>query len=422
MDWLLLALSVWCGLFVVNALRPRYRPPALAAVLFFAGWLTIEVSLHHLLWQVAAVVVLISQGALQGWPGWVGAALFGFGWVGLLVCAWRSYRTRATIERALQAGLGPDYRRRITPELSAKLSDRPRLTELLIPWPLRPRDVEWIRDLPFREVGGRTLALDIYRSRRWTPGSPTLLEVHGGGWVIGDKREQGLPLMYHLARQGWVCVTANYRLSPGATFPEPLEDLKWALRWIRREGLAYGIDPDFVIVTGESAGAHLASLLALTAGQSKYQRGFEDLDTSVRGCVAFYGIYDLLDREGDVPHDGVRRLLEAKVLKARLEDAPELFEEASPRFRISAAAPPFLLLHGDRDSLAPVAGARRFHESLTRLSESPACFAELVGAQHAFDIFPSLRGALAVRGAERFMTALYSDYLAAGARAAESEE
>ncbi|MFH2006163.1 MAG: alpha/beta hydrolase [bacterium] len=422
MPWLLLALSLWCGLFVINAFRPRTRPPTLAAISFFAGWLTIEVALHHLLWQVAAFVMLVFHGALEGWPGWVGAALFGSGWAGLLVCAWRSYRTRATVESALQAGLGRSYRQRIAPKLAAKLSDRPRLTELLIPWPLRPRDVERLRDLPFREVGGRTLALDVYRSRGWVPGSPALLEVHGGGWVIGDKREQGLPLMYHLARQGWVCVTANYRLSPGATFPEPLEDLKWALRWIREEGPAYGIDPGFVIVTGQSAGAHLASLLALTAGQAKYQRGFEGVDTSVQGCVSFYGIYDLLDREGDVPHDGMRRLVEAKFLKARLRDAPELFEEASPRFRISAAAPPFLLLHGDRDSLAPVAGARRFHEALERRSGAPVCFAELVGAQHAFDIFPSLRGALAIRGVERFLAALYSDHLAAVARAAEMED
>src|SRR5262249_61261440 len=108
------------------------------------------------------------------------------------------------------------------------------------------------RDVAYHEVDRHRLGLDVYRHRDRPTGCPTLLQGHGGGWVLGSKNEQGIPLMLPLASHGWVCVSADYRLSPRATFPEPLIDLKHALRWIREQGPAYGVDPDFVVVTGGS--------------------------------------------------------------------------------------------------------------------------------------------------------------------------
>src|SRR3989442_2578192 len=103
------------------------------------------------------------------------------------------------------------------------------------------------------------------------------------------------PLMLPLAAEGWVCVAANYRLSPRAAFPEHLIDCKLALRWVREHIESFGGDPDFVVVTGGSAGGHLAALVALTANAPEYQPGFEDTDTSVTACVPFYGVYDLVE-------------------------------------------------------------------------------------------------------------------------------
>ena len=96
-----------------------------------------------------------------------------------------------------------------------------------------------------------------------------LFQIHGGGWVIGSKNEQALPLMYHLARAGWVCVSVDYRLSPQATFPDHLVDCKRALAWVREHVAEYGGDPDFVVVTGGSAGGHLAALVALTPNDAE---------------------------------------------------------------------------------------------------------------------------------------------------------
>jgi acetyl esterase/lipase len=233
-----------------------------------------------------------------------------------------------------------------------------------------------------------------------------VLQIHGGAWVLGDKREQGIPLMNHLAANGRVGFNANYRLSPGATFPDHLVDLKRALAWIRAHAAEYGADPDDVVVTGGSAGGHLTALMALTANDPRYQSGFEDVDTSVTAAVPFYGVYDFTNRSGQFDASFHKGLLEPYVMKAFYDEEPEKFVEASPIDRVHGDAPPFLVIHGDRDSLAPVSDARVFVERLREVSSEPVLYAEMHGSQHAFDIFPSIRSAHAIEGVERFLTAL----------------
>src|SRR5262245_23545687 len=290
-------MAVASGLGAWNVYRPRYRGPWLSVLSFFWGWLTAELVLHQIAVQLVAAIVLIELGALSAWPGWLALPILVISWFFL----WRSHRGAGeagdVVERALQRGLGTDYRSTIGREAADRFSTGVRWRSLLIPLARHP-DVERIRNVTYHEGPGHSLRLDVYRHRDRPPRCPALLQIHGGGWVLGSKNEQGLPLMKHLAAQGWVCVSADYRLSPRATFPDPLVDLKHALRWIRQEGTAYGVDPDFVVVTGGSAGGHLAALVALTANEPAYQPGFEDVDTSVRACVAFYGVYDFTDRYG----------------------------------------------------------------------------------------------------------------------------
>ena len=110
-----------------------------------------------------------------------------------------------------------------------------------------------------------------------------LLQVHGGGWTIGNKDQQGIPLMQHLAAKGWVCVAINYRLAPRDPFPAQIIDVKRAIAWIRENIAEYGGDPDYIAITGGSAGGHLTALAALTPNDPEWQPGFEDADTSVAG-------------------------------------------------------------------------------------------------------------------------------------------
>ena len=169
--------------------------------------------------------------------------------------------------------------------------------------------------------------------------------------------------MRQLTSHGWVCVAANYRLSH-ATFPDHLVDVKRVLTWVRTHAADLGGDPDFVAITGGSAGAHLAALAALTPNQPEYQPGFESADTSVQACVPFYGIYDFTNRAGRLGGDGMGGFLERIVMKERIADAPESFRRASPICLVRPDAPPFAIVHGTNDSFAHIEDARAFVQEL----------------------------------------------------------
>ena len=110
--------------------------------------------------------------------------------------------------------------------------------------------------------------------------------------MIGSKDQQGLPLMYHLAARGLGVRRDQLPPLARATWPDHLVDCKRALAWIRAHIAEYGGDPDFVVVTGGSAGGHLAAMMGLTANDPEFQPGFEDVDTSVRAMIPFYGVFD----------------------------------------------------------------------------------------------------------------------------------
>src|SRR5262249_17940726 len=139
-------------------------------------------------------------------------------------------------------------------------------------------------------------------------------------------------------------------------------------------------------------------------------------DTSVRACVAFYGVYDFTDRYGVWPHRGLSGLLRRQGMKAALDEARDAYERASPMSRITAPAPPFLVIHRDCDTMGPLRGARRFAALLREAIPGRVAYAEIPGAQHAFEIFPSVRTVLVIQGVERFLAWVYSQYAAACGR------
>jgi acetyl esterase/lipase len=238
---------------------------------------------------------------------------------------------------------------------------------------------------------------------------PAIVQVHGGGWITGSRTEQGIPLLNHLARHGWVGFNIDYRLSPRATFPDHVVDVKRAIAWVREHAAEYGADPDFICLTGGSAGGHLCALAALTAGDPDFQPGFEEADTSVAAAVPFYGVYDFTDDEGIYYPELLEWVLERHVFKRRLADDPEAFRAASPTHRVHPEAPPFLVLHGERDTLVPVEDARRFVAELRAVSENRVLYAELAGAEHAFDVLPSVRTARVVEAIERFLATVRAE-------------
>jgi acetyl esterase/lipase len=275
------------------------------------------------------------------------------------------------------------------------------------------------RGIVYHRERKRRVRLDAYRPKaKPQPGErrPAIVQVHGGGWILGSRVEQGIPLLNHLAANGWVGFNVDYRLSPRATMPEHVIDVKRAIAWVREHADEYDVDPERVCITGGSAGGHLCGLAALTSDDKGLQPGFEDADTSVCAAVPFYGLYDLLDEER-LYTPGIREWLVGKiVVKRRRESDPDAFRQASPTYRVHPGAPPFMIFHGEHDSLVPVEDARAFAERLERISESAVYYVELPGGEHAFDLAPSVRTARVVEGIERFLRTVVSDSAAAPAQ------
>ena len=411
-SWLFLAVTLVGAWFTFNAYLPVRARGTLIGGSFFAGWLTSELSIHHFAWQLAATVAFVAFGALDAWPGWLGLFITLASWAGLYGLARVAASAAPEIERALQRGLGDEYRSEIPADVWPILEQPLRSGRRLVPFYLLDPDVKRIGGIAYAPEHGFRGELDVYVPKGGVENAPVLLQIHGGGWVISEKRHQALPLMLQMARAGWVCVSTNYRLSPKATWPDHLIDLKRALAWIRQNIAEYGGDPDTVVVTGGSAGGHLSSMMALTGNDPAYQPGFEEVDTSVTAAVPFYGVYDFSDEYGLHLHDGMQMFIEHLVLKTSLEADREGWKRASPMHRITPDAPPFFVIHGTHDSLTPIEEARHFVDLLRKTSRQPVCFAEIPGAQHAFETFYSLRTEHAVRGVERFLAWIVANHSA----------
>ncbi len=366
---------------------------------FLGGWLTGEFALFHLGWQSALTVFAVATGALDQPLGWWGLALMGASAIGLLVAQRRARLAEPIVERALVDALGPDYRDGIAPELAGMLRNDVPKGLLLRPFRFDVPEVEVLRDLAYGPHG-RFNTLDVYRHRDRPERAPTLVHIHGGSWMHGRKERQAKPLTWHLARHGWVVVAINYRLSPKATFPDHLDDVKAAVAWVRDHAEELGADPDFIVLTGGSAGGHLAALAAL------------DPATAVQGCVPHYGIYDFLDRHQARGRHSLERFFAKKIIKCTPEADPERWEAASPIAQVGAHAPPFFVVHGTFDSMAFVAEARVFVAALRASSSAPVAYAELPAAQHAFDTFHTVRSTHVVNGVARWLTWLRSAHLA----------
>lgn len=377
--------------FTLNAFWPvgEYRRFYVPSFLF--SWLTAELAAHHLAWQTLASMGFVAAGALEGWPGWIGLALSAGSWGGLVALLVQGSRARHTMDITLgEAAIAPPHHRIAR-------------SNLLVPFPFAAVRAHRHRDYVYRRVAGRELKLDVFMPDGPRRHRPAIVQIHGGAWVIGDKREQGIPLLVHLCQQGWVGFNVNYRLSPGATFPDPLVDLKYAIAWIREHAREFSIDPDFIAVTGGSAGGHLAAMVALTAGQPQYQPGFADADTSVQACVPLYGVYDLTNRLGVRSPRYVDGFIGPVLIKAFYDEEPEKFAAASPVDRVHADAPPFFVIHGDRDTMTPLMEAQMFVDRLRAVSRQPVLFASIAGAQHAFDVFHSPRSVPVLEGVAAFL-------------------
>jgi acetyl esterase/lipase len=357
------------------AVAPIRRPRGLAVI----SWI-VSAGPNELPYLFLFIVLASNPGIVLD-PGravrgdWLAVGITAATVVGLVIVARRAFRTREVTEQALRRAFGSARR-----DPSPTERRLPWVRILLAPWPIRPRAVERVADIPYGPHGRDNL-LDLYRQRSRPRDTPTLIYFHGGRFRWGRKSFEARPLLHHLAAHGWTCISANYRRSPtpGEGFPEHLVDVKRVIAWARTYGIEAGVDPTSILVAGSSAGAHLAAMVALTPNDPTFQPGFEETDTSITAGIGLYGYYGSLTAGERLPSDPL----------AHLDDG----------------APPFFVLHGDHDTYTPVEGARRFVGALRAASEEPVAYAELPGAQHSFDVFHSVRFEIVVGAIEAFATA-----------------
>jgi acetyl esterase/lipase len=371
-------LLAWCVLIAVAPIR---RPRRLAVVSWICSCAVNEVPFVFAFVVIASNAPSFLDGAMTGPDDWISLAVAASSLGGLAIIARRGLRARDATGTALAEAFDAGLLARVATTTGCQRKRLPWLRILLMPWPFRPRVVERLADISYGDRPKENL-LDIYRHRSRPEHAPTLIYLHGGRFRRGRKNFEARPLVHHLARRGWTCVSANYHLSPTPAegFPQHLVDVKRVIAWARTEGREHGVDPDSIFVAGSSAGAHLTMMAALTENDASFQPGFEGSDTTISAGVGLYGYYGALGADVHPP--------------------------STPLAYVHASAPPLFVIHGANDTLTPVEGARQLVSALRTASTEPVAYAELPGGQHSFDVFHSIRFDTAVNAIEVFAAAV----------------
>lgn len=368
----------WCTYFAV---APSHWPRALRSLGIYFEVIN-EVPFFALFWIISATIWAFIEGDLAHPVGKIafGLALLVVG--GLVVIIYWGLQSAAAVSRTLDDGLGEGWQTFLPAETKKQSQKKFTAKALLGPFFNRRYDVQRTVNIRYGDAGERNL-LDVYLSRTHPNGGPVLIHLHGGSFVSGRKNTQSLPLLYELASRGWVCISANYRLGSEGTFPNHLIDVKKVIAWVREHVEEYGADPSNLFLAGNSSGAHIAAMAALTPNDPRFQPGFEDVDTTITAVICQGGYYGSIAKKIAAP--------------------------SSPMAYIDKNAPPFFIVHGDRDRIVPVEQARGFVKQLREKTSSPVVYVELPHATHTFDLFHSLRTQAVFHGVQAFATWVMSN-------------
>ncbi|GAB2956272.1 alpha/beta hydrolase [Micromonospora polyrhachis] len=347
MPWGYLTSVTLPAVCVLAVFAARRAPRPLATIFFYLGFIN-ELPIFAAYFLIGSAALAAGQGDLDTSVGWLALAISLPTLLGLAVLVARALRTGRVLTRALTEQWGP---------LPTRARTRVSVLRMLL-WPNLRRRFDVQRTANVRYGDAHLHTLDLYRRRHAGAGNrPVFIHLHGGGFVGGRKNQESLPLIYQLARSGWWCVSANYRLSPAASRDDQVTDVREIIAWVRAHAHRYGADPNRIVLAGGSAGAHLAARAVLP-----------EASPGLKAVVMLYGGY------------------------------PDL-----AAIDVSPGTPPFLIMHGTHDTLMPVEVARQFVARLRTRSPSPVVYAELPGAGHTFDIFHSPRSKAIVEATQAFL-------------------
>jgi len=206
--------------------------------------------------------------------------------------------------------------------------------------------------------------LDVYARRTVEVVTPTVISIHGGGWVGGTKEGAQLTLLPYL-EMGFSVVNVEYRLARVSLAPAAVEDCRLALRWVFKNAKAYGFDTTRIIVTGGSAGGHLALMTGMLDSSALFDatREWDQTNTTLRvaAIINWYGITDVNDILA-----GPNRQNYAVSWLGSQADRDGLARRVSPLTYVRQGLPPILTIHGDQDELVPYSHAVRMHGMLEK--------------------------------------------------------
>lgn len=227
---------------------------------------------------------------------------------------------------------------------------------------LKIADRYWMQpDVVYGSANNTALKLDVWYPRDNPNPTPTLIYIHGGGWIFGSKEGSVYQFLPYLEK-GWRVVNAEYRMASNSLAPGAVEDTRCALRWIYRNAKQYNFDTSKIVLTGHSAGGHLSLITGmLPKGTDLDNRCYGDEDLKVAAIINWYGISDVNDL---IQGENLKNY--AVMWMGSQPNASEMAKSVSPLTYIRADLPPILTIHGDKDDVVPYSHATRLKDALDK--------------------------------------------------------
>jgi len=220
-------------------------------------------------------------------------------------------------------------------------------------------------DQVYGTANGTPLKLDVWKRIDQKSPAPTVIYIHGGGWVFGD-RTGATPLFFPFLEVGWNVVNVEYRMASTSLAPAAVEDTRCALRWVYRNAKKYNVDTNKIVLTGHSAGGHLSLITGMLPEGTGLDNNcpadpqMGDTPMKVAAIVNWYGISDVNDL---IQGPNVKTY--ALMWMGSQTDATAIAKRVSPLTYVRAGLPPILSIHGDADPVVPYQQSVRLHQALT---------------------------------------------------------